>query len=623
MCRQLLLFLVVLAALPAALPAVDLAEAVRTRPVVRPSLLVRPDTVAGIVALRQADPVYDQAYAHLRQRAHALQTAPSLKRRLDGRRLLNVARTCLKRVLTAGVVHLVDGDATSLAVCRRAMLEVAAFKDWNPSHFLDVAEMTAALAIGYDWCYDALTDQERETIHRAIVRHGLRPGRKGGWWVEADNNWNQVCHGGLTLGALAVRDREPELAARIIERAVQHLPRAMAVYAPDGAYPEGPGYWKYGTAYNVMLIEALRTVLGSDAGLSRSPGFLASADFYRHARGTSGLIANYADCHRDKGDQLAPTLFWFARATDSPGLLDVAVEQLAAWPGQEHDPASRWERLVPLLFLYAPSEPPPATVTRPTSWVGGGPMPVAFHRGAWDEAATFICFKGGSPGHNHGHMDIGSFILDSKGRRWAEDLGMEDYGRLEAAGLKIWDRQQGSDRWTVFRHHVRSHNTLMIDGQGQQVDGRADFLRHQLTGARRFSLLDMTPVYRDRLARAHRGVALEADGSVLIRDELRPRQAGELRWALCTFAEVELLTGRLARLRVAGEECYWRIDAPASAEWTTFPTEPERRVEKDNAGSRMLGFTAPLTDGGEMIVQVGVHPDRPVEVAAQSALAEW
>ena len=30
------------------------------------------------------------------------------------------------------------------------MLAIAQFADWNPSHFLDVAEMTMGMAIGYD-----------------------------------------------------------------------------------------------------------------------------------------------------------------------------------------------------------------------------------------------------------------------------------------------------------------------------------------------------------------------------------------------------------------------------------------------------------------------------------------
>ena len=39
----------------------------------------------------------------------------------------------------------------------KEMLAVSAFSDWNPSHFLDVAEMTMAVSIGYDWLYDGLS----------------------------------------------------------------------------------------------------------------------------------------------------------------------------------------------------------------------------------------------------------------------------------------------------------------------------------------------------------------------------------------------------------------------------------------------------------------------------------
>lgn len=46
---------------------------------------------------------------------------------------------------------------------------------WNPSHFLDVAEMTGGLAIGYDWLYDDLSPESREKIRQAIVAKGLGP----------------------------------------------------------------------------------------------------------------------------------------------------------------------------------------------------------------------------------------------------------------------------------------------------------------------------------------------------------------------------------------------------------------------------------------------------------------
>ena len=108
------------------------------------------------------------------------------------------------------------------------MLAAAEFSDWNPSHFLDVGEMTLALAIGYDWLYDQLTEKERETIAEAIIEKGLKPSFRGKqFWISGTNNWNQVCHTGMAAGALAVYREEPDLAEQVIERADNNLPKAM------------------------------------------------------------------------------------------------------------------------------------------------------------------------------------------------------------------------------------------------------------------------------------------------------------------------------------------------------------------------------------------------------------
>ena len=40
---------------------------------------------------------------------------------------------------------------------------VLSFTDWHPKHFLDVAEMTTALALSYDWLYhDSGSNQQRD-----------------------------------------------------------------------------------------------------------------------------------------------------------------------------------------------------------------------------------------------------------------------------------------------------------------------------------------------------------------------------------------------------------------------------------------------------------------------------
>ncbi|MCH7885232.1 MAG: heparinase II/III family protein, partial [Planctomycetes bacterium] len=72
------------------------------------------------------------------------------------------------------------------------------------------------------------------------------------------------------------------------------------------------------------------------------------------------------------------------------------------------------------------------------SWIGEGVNPIGIHRTSWKEDAIFIAIKGGSPSLSHGHMDIGSFVMDANGVRWAIDLGAHNYHSLESKGINIW-----------------------------------------------------------------------------------------------------------------------------------------------------------------------------------------
>ena len=99
---------------------------------------------------------------------------PPLTYEKEGRRLLAVSRAALNRITIWAFCHRVTGEAVFAERAEKEMLALAAFADWNPSHFLDVAEMTAALAIGYDWLFADLPPTSRATIRRAIVEKGLR-----------------------------------------------------------------------------------------------------------------------------------------------------------------------------------------------------------------------------------------------------------------------------------------------------------------------------------------------------------------------------------------------------------------------------------------------------------------
>ena len=166
-----------------------------------PRLLVLDADLAAVRQAIAADPLVRAWHKQLTRDAQRLLTAPPVEHKLIGPRLLDQSRRALQRISTLAGLYRLDGDRRFAERARREMLAAAAFPDWNPSHFLDVAEMTNALALGYDWLFDFLSPEDRSTIRTALIVKGLQPGlvvyRSGKGWAKVHHNWNQVCNGGL------------------------------------------------------------------------------------------------------------------------------------------------------------------------------------------------------------------------------------------------------------------------------------------------------------------------------------------------------------------------------------------------------------------------------------------
>jgi hypothetical protein len=383
-----------------------------------PRLFITNQQLTEIQNKIKAQPLVQVFYQAMLAKADDILNQQPVRRVKTGRRLLSVSRRCLDRVFHLSAAYRFTGKKSYLQRAEKEMLAAAAFSDWNPSHFLDVAEMTAALAIGYDWLYDGLSNAARQTIRQAILEKGLQPslGRKG--WVRGQNNWNQVCNGGITLGALAIMGDQPELARKLVHRAFNGVQVVMKHYEPDGAYPEGPGYWVYGTSYNVILFAALESVLGTDFNLSQAPGFTRTAAYYLQIIGPTGLYFNYPDS--GSRGSFSPIVFWFAQKYDQPSL---AWYQSQLWKNlTERNPSTLVRsRFSPLTLLWCNGR---KAIPKDLSWMGRGSNSVAMFRSSWtDPDAIYLAIKGGSPSVSHGHMDVGSFVLDAEGLRWAVDLG--------------------------------------------------------------------------------------------------------------------------------------------------------------------------------------------------------
>lgn len=579
---------------------------------------------AAFATLRQrlaTEPAQRALADALLRQAAALADVPPVTYTKQGRRLLGQSRNAVKRIVLLATAYRLSGEAGYLARGRLEMLAAAAFPDWNPSHFLDVGEMTFALAIGYDWLYDGLDAEARQTIRDAIVKKGviLPETSPHNGWVKAANNWGQVCHGGLVAGALAVLEDEPDLAARTVHRALHNVPRSMAAFAPNGSYPEGPGYWSYGTTYNVLLIAALEGTLGTDFGLSLAPGFSQTGEYMPLATGPSGQTFNYADGGAERG--VEPAMYWLARRFARPdwliqdhALLAARVKRLAA-----KDAATGGDRFLPLLLLWLDGEAAAAPVRMPLHWSSGGQVPVTLQRSSWsDPKAVFIGLKGGSPKAPHGQMDTGSFVLDADGVRWALDLGAEGYFGIESRGMQLWSSEQTSDRWSIFRQSNLGHNTLVIDGQPQQVAGGGTIVRFAATAAWPHSVVDLSTVYAGQAKAIQRGMALLPSGRVLIRDHLEGLVPGSsVRWGMITPGTPTLgegpaldLTKGTARLRLEAR-------LPAATRWQTYETaKPPNEWDSRNPGTVMVGFIAVAPASGVVDLAVLCTPGSRQETVA-------
>lgn len=573
----------------------------------------------------KADPLRAQLHERVIELAKAELDTQPVKHVLIGPRLLDKSRTALGRVLTCAMAFRLTQDMRFLERTKAELFATADFPDWNPSHFLDVAEMSLAFAIGYDWLFEHLSPRERERLKAAMMKHSLsfapaayaaaEPTDKRLWFVTRGNNWNQVCNAGLLSAALALAEDEPALARLVVEGAVRSLPIAMeASYSPDGAYPEGPAYWNYGTGYNVVAIAMLESALGSDFGLSRSPGFDRTAHYRMQIESPIGGAFNYADGRAAIGAQ--PQFTWLARRFNHPASLFHSRETLR----RELSQASRDDRMQTMHAVWfpsamaAPSEPPALDVRF------GGPAELAIFRSAWnDPRALFLGFKAGRNDVNHSHLDLGSFVLDADGVRWAHDLGPDNYNLPDYFGKA---------RWSYYRLNNHSHNTLTPNGRLQEATAVAPIIAFGSRPARAFAVTDLTSAYPGAARRMLRGVAVIDRSRVLVQDELTDvKQGTPLTSRLLTSASVKLEDARHATLKQKGRTLRVEILAPEDGRFRVSPARPPTSAENRNEGITALTAEVKAESPGVrialLLTPVGDHWPETAGAPELAPLAEW
>lgn len=489
------------------------------------------------------------------------------------------------RIWLLGVLHRLHperGEWSQRAIDE--MLQVAAIPRWttNPdapsTEFdLDTADIMMSLGLGYDWFFDAMSAEQRKVVAAAIIGQGLKRGIEaysdGLVWTSTPYNWSHVCNSGLIVGALAVMDVDQSTATDALTRAVDALKeRSMPTFGPDGAWMEGMSYWHYATSYAVIGIEALRTALGKDFGLATVAGFKEGGLFRIHADGPTQLGFNFADAGEDTDyPQLGgePALLWMGtrykqplyahmgrvlagQQTWAPRPQPIASQEIGASTGS------------PMNLLWYTPEGTPATLAAQPLDRRFRNVEVVTLRSAWnDPAALWVAFKGGQNGENHGDLDLGTFVLDAGGQRFAIDLGGDSYSL---------PKYFGKNRFNYYRKATRGQNTLTFTDDATKVESaesrrnqdekaKAPIVKFSSRANSAFSIVDLSDAYSPQASKVQRGVAmLKGRDQVLIQDEMTAAQSGAWTWTMHTRASIAISSGgKLATLTQNGATLEARI----------------------------------------------------------------
>jgi len=457
-------------------------------------------------------------------------------------------------------------DRQLLDAAKRWLLHAAAWdtegttsRDYND----EAAFRTAgALAWGYDWLHDELSESERQEVRRSLLRrteqvayHVMERSRIH--QVPFDSHAVRSLSSVLVPCCLALLHEAPQ-AREWLDYAIEYF---ACIYTPwggvDGGWAEGPMYWTTGMAYVIDALNLLYQYTG--IALFERPFFRKTGDFPLYCNPPGTTRASFGDQSTLGEPASLKTGFnmrQFAGWTGD-GRYQWYYEQIAA---KAKDPDSKfynygwWDfRFDAMVYQHSYPETTPVLPVdgaiehvkwfRDIGWV-------AMHRRMDDPAEHVMLLAKSSPygSISHSHGDQNGFLLHAYG----EPLAIES-GHYVAFG---------SSMHREWRRQTRSTNNLLIDGQGQYAgtnkalcmaaSGRV--IEAGMRGAHGYCRSDATAAYREQvpyLRRYEREIYFVRQSYFVVIDTVDLERPGRVEWLLHTLRPPEL-SGQSA-FRVCGD----------------------------------------------------------------------
>lgn len=473
---------------------------------------------------------------------------PILQNKYIDNSSLDVARSLKELSLNLGLAYRLTGDEKYAAKLWEHMEAVCDFSDWNEIHFLTTGEYLFAMAVGYDWIYDYLSDVQRKKIEEAILNKGLTHamedyndvvGRKRTFkWAQVKecSNWKTVCNTGVIAAATTLMDIYPDLCETLLGSAMENIKVSALGYAPDGAWSEGTTYWLYNTMFYTYFINILDAAYGNDFGYMDAPGMKETIDFMIAVQGSNGTF-NYGDSNHVM--IIAPEFLLFSNKLKKPSIQKYFTDHAA---GTEST----------FIFNYVPEyENSAEKLEVPLDYYARETETVMLHS-SYDSNSIFTAVHSGRVSAPHGQYDSGEFILDAYGTDFAYDLGSASYSLSQQPYL--------------YRRRTEGHNMITINNDyypGQDSRAFTKFQTFESGERSSFAITDLSSAYSRDAVSMCRGVKLfDNRQSVILQDEFELYEKSTVDWALHTKCPITVsedgrtaeFTGKYKNMRATIQE---------------------------------------------------------------------
>ncbi len=538
-----------------------------------------------------------------------------------GTTIFNAASGVKYRIGSLGIVYKMTGEAKYAERGIKELLSACDWPDWHPKAFLGTAEMICAAAIGYDWFYDYMTEEQRASVRKALYDKGFMQAmddfnnlprvRSYTWTTGKPDNWRVYCDGALITAAIAVCDEEDtaELSEVILDNAMVHIQPAVSLYGPDGAWYEGTSYWNFCTVILAQCFSTLETASGSLYGFMDAPGMKETGYFVTALTGPMGSF-NFHDATQEY--TASAPMWYFA---DKLGNNELALIEMNN--RINHNLSTTFYDLV----WYNPVSDSNTEPNIKRDWLFRD-ADVVTTRTDWSDSAVFAAIHAGKVNVYHGHMDMGEFIIDGYGTRYAAALGKDSYD----AGL-----------WDVYRNRAEGHNTLVVNPDktgGQLMTGDSKIERFEANENGIIATLDMTSGYKKQLKKAIRGMmTFDNRQRITVQDEIEAFEPADVYWFMHSSCEITVLDdGKTAILGGNGKDMVARLTCTdPDAVFTVMDakpleTSPANSAQASNSNFKKLTVKLEKAEKETITVEfsfVSYGVDETREKRAVTPISEW